>query len=49
MSMKLNEFMCDKTLIDSLTTADLQLRFRYIYIYIYVATAHELVFIQPIF
>ena len=47
MSMKLNEFMYDKTLIDSLTTADLQLRFRYIYIY--VATAHELVFIQPIF
>ena len=45
MSMKLNEFMYDKTLIDSLTTADLQLRLRYIY----VATAHyELAFIQPV-
>ena len=46
MSMQLNEFMYDKMLIDSLTTADLQLRFK---VHIYVATAHyELAFIQPI-
>ena len=42
MSMQLNEFMYDKSLIDSLTTADLQLS-------IYLCTAHyELSFTQPI-